>query len=120
MVRGIVAPVSIVSEPRTPAGFGRGKVSNECAILRAAFKQYFAERWLLNGKLQPGYSGLEDLEAELIELMDDGGDDDNEEDGDREDADADADADEVSNKLLQLQADAGPFSLCSLSLRVVS
>lgn len=78
-------------------------------MLRAAFKQNLAERWLLNGILQPGNSEMDGLVPDA-EPKDDEGDDSGEIEN-REDVDAD----ESSNKLPQVQADLGPASPCSPS-----
>ena len=79
-------------------------------MLSAAFRQYLAERWLLNGRFNSGTSEMDAIEP--IELIED----------DREDAGEDGESevdetDELSNKLPQPQAGAGIVVRCSLSGR---
>ena len=77
-------------------------------MLSAAFRQYLAERWLLNGRFSSGTSEMDGMEpTELIE------DDrvDNAEVGEREIDETD----ELSEKLPQPHAGAGIVVLCSPS-----
>lgn len=75
-------------------------------MLSAAFRQYLAARWLLNGRFNSGTSEIDGMEPrELIE--DDR--EDNGEDGEREIDEKD----ELSNKSPQPHAGAGVIVLCS-------
>lgn len=74
-------------------------------MLRAAFRQYLAERWLLNGTFNSGTAEMEGMEP--IELIEDDRED-NGKDGEREIDEAD----ELSNKSPQPHAGAGVVVLC--------
>ena len=69
-------------------------------MLNAAFKQYSAERRLLNGRFSTGTSEMDATEP--MELVEDDRDDDGEAGGRETDG-----PDESSNKLAQLHAGAG-------------
>ena len=75
-------------------------------MLSAAFRQYLAERWLLNGGFNSGTSEMDGMEAmELIE-------DDREDKGDDGESEID-ETEELSNKPPQPHAGAGIVVLCS-------
>lgn len=74
-------------------------------MLSAAFRQYLAERWLLNGRFNSTTSGMNGTEP--MELSEDEREDDGK-DGEREIDETD----ELSNKSPQPHAGAGVVVLC--------
>lgn len=79
-------------------------------MLSAAFRQYLAERWLLNGRFNSGTSEMDAIEP--IELIEDDWEDAG------EDGESEVDeTDELSNKLPQPHAGAGIVVRCSPSGR---
>lgn len=74
-------------------------------MLSAAFRQYRAERWLLNGRFNSTTSAMDGMEP--IELSDD------EREDDRKDGEREIDeTDELSNKSPQPHAGPGVAMLC--------
>ena len=74
-------------------------------MLSAAFRQYLAERWLVNGRSNSTTSGMDGMEP--IELSEDEREDDGK-DGEREIDETD----ELPNKSPQPHAGAGVVVLC--------
>jgi len=54
-------------------------------MFKADFRQTLAEKWLLNGSFQLCGSGLLELSSALLELMEDGGDEEGCEEDETED-----------------------------------